>query len=402
MKKKQPRSKKRAGKKICIVTPEYPPRQWGGLARTVGKVALHAQALGLDVHVACLTVDAQPTVLLDENRETRNVDGITVHDITVGKERLSDSDRGMWDCPHNLTFQMMYQSLEMLHAAERFDLMHSFFLYPVGFVAGLLTKRMKIPSVVTIVGNDVKRYIFSPEKTAVCRSGLENADRVVALSRDLMEMADALTPVARKTRIIYNSVDIPQEPRICSTPRTGAYRIGCAGIFKYAKGLPYLFKAVARLAETRNLLLELVGAVRDSEKETFERVVSGTGVRKVLRLLPPLPHDRVPEWLKSLDLFVLPSLTEGCPNILMEAMAAGVPVVATRTGAAEELVKHKVSGLLVPWGDSTSLAAAMGKIMDDDGLAESLAAAGRKRMQRFDTNRERKAWEALYRGLLDF
>ena len=161
-------------------------------------------------------------------------------------------------------------------------------------------------------------------------------------------------------------------------------------------------KGCSPLAETRNLLLELVGAVRDSEKETFERVVSGTGVSKVLRLLPPLPHDRVPEWLKSLDLFVLPSLTEGCPNILMEAMAAGVPVVATRTGATEELVKHKVSGLLVPRGDSTSLAAAMGKIMDDDGLAESLAAAGRKRMQRFDTNRERKAWEALYRELLDF
>lgn len=402
MKKKQPHSQNKAGRKICIVTPEYPQRQWGGLARTVGNVAGHARDLGLEVHVACLTVDPQPTVLLDENRKTYIIDGVTVHEITVGKERVAASHREIWDCPHNLTLQMMYQSLEMLHIQERFDLMHSFFLYPVGFVTGLMTKRMHIPSVVTIVGNDVKRYIFSPEKTAVCRSGLENADRVVALSRDLVEMADALTPIEHKTRVIYNSVQIPRKPRIPQRPEAGIFRIGCAGIFKYAKGLPYLLKAAAQLAQTRKLIVELVGIVRDSEKETFERFATDPSVRRMLRLLPPLPHEQVPEWLKSLDLFVLPSLTEGCPNILMEAMAAGVPVVATRTGAVVDLIEDRVSGLLVPWGNSVALAAAVAEIIDNDVPAKSLASEGRKRMKKFSRGRERKAWEAVYRELLEF
>ena len=103
------------GKKICIATPEFPPEQWGGLARTVERVARHAADMGLDVHVAHLVVDSTGPVLLDENRETRSVDNITVHRIRVGKEAVSESPRELWDCPHNMTLQMMHQSLEMLN-----------------------------------------------------------------------------------------------------------------------------------------------------------------------------------------------------------------------------------------------------------------------------------------------
>jgi L-malate glycosyltransferase len=296
--------------------------------------------------------------------------------------------------------QMMYQSLEMLHGIERYDLFHSFFLYPVGYVTGLLARRKGVPTVVTIVGNDVKRYVFSPEKVAVCRSGLENADRVVGLSRDLVEIADSLTPVDGKSRIIYNSVRIPEHAWTPERFSGEARRIGCAGIFKYAKGLPYLFKATAGLAASRSVLLELRGHVRDSEQETYEYMVERTGIGHVLRLLEPLPHDRVPEWLRTLDAFVLPSLTEGCPNILMEALASGVPSVATRTGAVEELIEDGVSGLLVPWGDSAALGGAMGRLLEDRALAESLGAAARFRMSQFTAERERLAWEAVYRELL--
>ncbi len=112
--------------KVCITTPEFPPAQWGGLARTVERVATHAANMGLEVHVAHLEVAEEAFVLLDENRQSLLTDGIIVHRLAVGRERIIDSQRSLWDCPHTLTLQMIYQSLEMLHREETFDLFHSF------------------------------------------------------------------------------------------------------------------------------------------------------------------------------------------------------------------------------------------------------------------------------------
>jgi len=393
---------KRGKKKICIITPEFPPDNWGGLARTAERVARHALDMGLSVHVAHFAIENGPLVLLDENRETRTVDGLIVHRLTVGREETGEGERGLWDCPHNLTLLTMYQSLEKLFQEEQFDLFHSFFLYPMGFVTGLLARRMRRPLIVTLVGNDVKKYVFSPEKVAVCRSGLDNADMVVALSWDLMETAHALTPVSHKARIIYNSVEIPTQAWQAESDSKRPFRIGCGGIFKYAKGLPYLFKALAALSKDRNVALELSGTVRESEKGTYDAMVRKTGIARLLTLKEPVPHEAMPEWLRSLDVFVLPSVSEGCPNILMEAMACGLPCVATRTGAVEELIEDRVSGLLVPWGDSRALATALAEIIDKPDLAWPLGYAARLKMTEFSGQRERRAWEQVYREVLGF
>lgn len=387
--------------KLCITTPEFRPQQWGGLARTVERVARHARTVGLEVHVACFIIDPEGVVLLDENRVTEEAQGIVVHRLTVGKERMTDPDREIWDCPHTLTLQMMYQSLEMLHQDEKFDCFHSFFLYPVGYVTGLLAKRYKAPCIATIVGNDVNKYIFSPEKTAVCRSGLENADHVVALSRDLIEMADALSPVRQKSKVIYNSVEIPEQEWMDRSDGE-SFRIGCAAIFKYAKGLPYLFKALALTRSRAPLFLELCGELRKSEKSVYEYMVAKTGIEDLVILRDPLPHDKITEWLRSLDLFVLPSISEGCPNILMEALACGTPCIATRTGANEELIEDRVSGLIVPWGDSEALAGALGELIGNHDLRRRLGSAGRLRMRRFSPEKERLDWESVYRAFMVF
>jgi L-malate glycosyltransferase len=389
-------------RKICIVTPEFPPHQWGGLARTVERVARHAAAMGLEVHVACFLVLDGSYILLDENRETQTFQDVTVHRLMVGKERIADAQRQLWDCPHTLTLQMMYQSLELLHGEQAFDLFHSFFLYPVGYVTGLLARRMGVPTLTTLVGNDVKRYVFSPEKVAVCRSGLENADRVVGLSQDLVDMADALFPIQAKGRVLFNSVAQPEQEWRRRVAPDEPWRLGCAGIFKYAKGLPYLFKALATLRTRHWVTLELLGTLRDSEKETFGTSLQETGVGDLVRFREAIPHEQVHVWLMDLDVFVLPSVSEGCPNILMEAMAGGLPCVATRTGANDGLIEDRISGLLVPWGQAHALAEALEQILEDPNFGESMGRAARVRMREFSADRERHAWESVYRELIEF
>jgi L-malate glycosyltransferase len=388
-------------KTICLVTPEFLPARYGGLARTAAKVADHLASLGLSVHVVhAMPVDGLPP-LLDENRKTWRRGEVLVHDVALGREAFPDGNRSLWDCPHTLTLVMLAESLEILHREHSFDAFLSFFLYPIGYVTGLVARKSDVPHVACVVGNDVKKYVFSPEKTATCKSGLDNADRVVFLSHDLMAWADALTPVRDKARIIHNSVEIPAaswtEPA-----QVGTFNLGCAAIFKHAKGLPYLLKALATLGQTGAVTLSLAGEARPEEQPLCETLLDRTGVRDRVTFSGVIPHDGMNDWLAGLDAFVLPSVSEGCPNVLMEAMAMGLPCVATRVGAAEALIDDGVSGLLVPWGDTAALAQTLARLRADPGLAASLGREARKRMADFSPAREKAQWGRVMREVVDF
>lgn len=386
--------------KICIVTPQYPPKDWGGLARTVENIALLAAHIGLDVHIAHIYTENTSYVLLDENRTTEIIHTITVHRIKAGKQSIPEKGRKLGDCSHTLTLQMMYHSLEQLYLDEKFSLFHSFFLFPCVYITGLLAKRYHIPLIATLVGNDINKYMFSPEKVAACRSGLENANRVVALSQDLLDKAHSLSPVKHKGDVIYNSVSIPDQ--IWTDPPAKPFCVGFAGIFKYAKGLPYLFKAVAEIAQKQDIILELPGRVRKEEMDIFQQALDQTGIKPFLRLLPPISRDRINDWLMTLHLFVLPSLTEGCPNMLMEAMALGLPCIATQTGANPVLMDPMVSGMIVPWGNSKELEIAILNMMKDREAARSMGRKAREKMMLFSKERETNAWEKIYKTFMEF
>ncbi len=386
-------------KKLLITTPEFPPKQWGGLSRTVGKVAMHAQSAGMDVHVACFETEPTSFVLLDENVQTSDYQGVRLHRIRLGRENIQESERELWDCPHNLTLQMMYQSIEKLDLQEGFDLFHSFFLYPVGYITGLVAKRRMRPSIVTVVGNDVKKYIFSPEKATVCKSGLENADVVVGLSEDLIDMAHALTPIRDRSHVILNSVTVPA--RVWDKQRSDILTIGAAGIFKYAKGLPYLFKAIELLSKRFNVRLSLRGQLRDSEIDIYHYMLNRSGISEYVETPTPLNHGQIIDWIMGLDIFCLPSLTEGCPNILMEAMSCGAPCVSTRTGACDILVEDGTSGLLCQWGDSEALAKSLEWMIMNEASAREMGWNARQRMGQFSMDNERFAWVEIYRNLLN-
>lgn len=382
-------------KKICLVTPEYPPERWGGLARTAQRVSGHLAALGYAVHVVHYVPTDGPPPLLDENRRTERRGALTVHRVVVGRERFADG-RSLWDCPHTLTLLTLFESLEILHRAERFDAFLSFFLYPTAYVAGLLARREGLPHVACVVGNDVKKYLFSPEKTAVCRSGLENADALVFLAGDLLNLADALTPVRAKARIIFNAVT-PGKARWQGPGTQRPFTVGVAGIFKHAKGLPYMFKALAALRRGGEIRLELAGETRPEEIPVRDALLERYALRDAVTFRGVVPHEDMPGWLATLDAFALPSVSEGCPNVLMEAMAVGLPCVSTRVGAAEELIQDGVSGLLVGWADSEALATALERLRGAPEYARALGRQAAVRMELFSPEREREQWAKVFR-----
>jgi glycosyltransferase involved in cell wall biosynthesis len=150
----------------------------------------------------------------------------------------------------------------------------------------------------------------------------------------------------------------------------------------------------------------LAEAVRLLEPGTFRAVVVGDGPdRALLPADAPLEllgeRDDVPELLAASDVFVLFSRSEGLPMSILEAMAAGLPVVASNVGGVPELVADGETGLLVPPGDPQALAAALRRLVENEDLRRRLGARGRERAKElFDLPRFRQAHVALYERLL--
>lgn len=161
------------------------------------------------------------------------------------------------------------------------------------------------------------------------------------------------------------------------------FLVGYSGKLNRGKGLEHLVAAWPALrARHPDLHLVLIGGGAHqtlSQEEALRAQVRELGVAEHVTFTGYV--ENVPEYLQSLDLFVLPTEYEALPNALMEAMACGLPCVASRVGGIPDLVEDGVSGRLVAPGDPEALVRAVSELRDDPALAERLAAAGRGRME---------------------
>src|SRR5712692_3777380 len=233
----------------------------------------------------------------------------------------------------------------------------------------------------------------------------------VALSRDLeCYLVDKIAVAPSRITQIYNGVDTrlfrPAPPPRSSLPvegfgGLGTFVIGTVGRMQAVKDQVTLARAFVCLWESRP---DLRGRAR--------LAVIGDGALRapVIDLLRQagvldqawLPGERtdIAELMRGFDLFVLPSLAEGISNTVLEAMATGLPVVATRVGGNPELVEHGVTGALVPVGNPLVLAAALRCYVEDAGLREGHGEAARRRvLQHFTLERMAQGYRDLYESV---
>ena len=178
-----------------------------------------------------------------------------------------------------------------------------------------------------------------------------------------------------------------------------AFLVGCVGHLARHKGHGTLLDATAQLAETLpHLRLLMIG--EGSERTRLEaRAAEGPLAGRVTFVGF---RDDVPRLVAALDLLVLPSISgEGSPAVIKEAMACGVPVVATDLEGVREIVEDGRDALLVPVGDPDRLAAAIRRAASDAGLRRNLTAAGRVRVKEFSSDRMVERTLEVYRHVLD-
>ncbi len=234
---------------------------------------------------------------------------------------------------------------------------------------------------------------FTPRQVAVGRQLARLADWYVCVSDDVKAQCVAEGIAHSRLLTIKNGINVEQFAY--SGPCPGGPVVAVARLSP-EKDIANLIRAAAQAAErARDLRVEIAGGGPCLEE--LEQLAASLGVADRIRFLGEV-HD-VPAVLARARMFVLPSLSEGIPLTVLEAMACGLPVVATRVGGLPEVVDDGVTGLLVPPADPAALAEAVLEVWNDPYRRDRMGRAGGRRAQEhFDVRRMVAEYEALYCG----
>ncbi len=182
--------------------------------------------------------------------------------------------------------------------------------------------------------------------------------------------------------------------------------VGCFGRIRHQKGTDVFVEAMIEVMRSRAEVHAVVMGRATERHLSYERDlrarVAREGMERRILFLPEAPVAGMARWYQALDLFVAPQRWEGFGLTPLEAMACGVPVVATRVGAFEELVRAGETGLLVPPGDAGEMARAVAGLLDDPATLARMGTAARAHMlARFRLEREAEEIMGVYRKLLE-
>ena len=183
------------------------------------------------------------------------------------------------------------------------------------------------------------------------------------------------------------------------------FTIGCFGRIRHQKGTDVFVDAMLEVLPNHPDAQALVMGRATGKHQPFQQSlrdkVARAGLEDRVRFLPEAPVDAMPRWYQALDLFVAPQRWEGFGVTPLEAMACGVPVIATTVGAFDELVVEGGTGRLIPPGDVGQLRAATGEVLGSPDTLRLWSAAARRHVEkRFRIEDEAGALNALYRTLL--
>jgi glycosyltransferase involved in cell wall biosynthesis len=232
------------------------------------------------------------------------------------------------------------------------DLVHSHLSYPAGFLGTIIQKRKKIPNLIT-EHSGITNYFRSIIHKQCVKYTLRNAVSLVAVSNALKKEIYSFYP--RPINVVYNIVDI-NNFKITKSNSGSIINIGfLGGLGNKNKGLDLLLKSVS-LLENKNYMLHIGG--KGILMNSYMNMAKEYGIESNCKFYGEIERDSIADFYSVIDLFVLPSRYETFGIVLIEAMACGIPVIATRCGGPQEIVTESV-GILIEKENTDELAGAI-------------------------------------------
>jgi glycosyltransferase involved in cell wall biosynthesis len=380
--------------KIAFLTEKYTP-DIGGLAISAERLARLLSAAGHEIRVFAPTLN-----LLASETRTLLSGGVSVTRFSAHK-RVDD------------TLVDWFELLVAEHQREPFDVLHAYFLPQAGFVAAYAGTYLDVRSVVSARGNDLERAFFDPSRAAHILYALQHADAVTTNASELAKKAKTLVPDLEVT-VIPNGIDtqlfrpLPRNTALAESlslinrgqVEEPARVIGFAGELREKKGLRSLLDAYAQVNKENPATLLIVGDVRagaDGQKlEEFK--LSHPKARIIVTGF--VSSSDLPSYYSLMDVFVHPSLRDGLPNALLEAMACGKPVIGTAVGGIKDAVIDCENGRLVSTNDPHKLADTIHELLTNEEVRIKLGGAARQTIiDKFTLRAELDGNLSVYRRL---
>jgi glycosyltransferase involved in cell wall biosynthesis len=263
------------------------------------------------------------------------------------------------------------------------DIFHAHYASSYGFFASFVDHPRKV---VSVWGNDIIEFPKrNPILRAIVKRSLRGANQITATSEFLKasvgEFGWELAPVT----VIAFGIDLNLF-QYCHRRRGDITRIGIAKHLHPRYGIDCLIKAYALLLKNRTDIELLIAGKGPSEGE-YRTLVQDMGLTGKVKFVGSFPHEGVPQFLATIDIFVMPSDGESFGVAALEASAAGLPVVATRVGGVPEVVLDGLTGFLVERQNVEQLAQAILRLVDQPELRREMGLAGRKLVE------EKYRWE---------
>jgi glycosyltransferase involved in cell wall biosynthesis len=362
--------------KIAILTPLFPPEHLAGLEIAAYNIAKHL-ANKYEVHVITTLDRGLPKESIEE--------GFFVHRFKTSK------------IPILRTVSYCIKSFFVVKKINP-DIVHIQTIFLA--LSGLLIKKfLRKPYVVYGRGSDV--YLPWRFKNLISKPILKTADGVIGLTEDMKSEIQKIWN--REVFVIPNGIDLKRFDNLSKEylrsklERNEEKIILFVGTLRPVKGLKYLIEAMKIITDkSKNSRLFIVG---DGEERGYlENLVRNLNLEKYVKFVEKVPNEEVPEYMAASDVFVLPSLSEGFPVTVVEAMASGLPIVATDVRGLSEIIKNGENGFLVEPKNSIEIAEKVLLLLEDDELRRRISRNNKEEVKRYSWENIVENLEEVYLG----
>jgi glycosyltransferase involved in cell wall biosynthesis len=361
-----------------------------GLFPATGGAEMQARLLGRELTAAGHSVEFVAPLLDRRMARSEVIDGLQLTRLAYPRIRLLGA----------IVLCARF-ALWLWARRDRYDAIHVHMAKNLAATAGLLRPWMRSTLTVKISGAwEFVGGILDPARRGnplyrAFNWCMRRADCIQCISEYTRERLREAGYAESRLRLIPNAVDLT---RFKAAPRATGERVHVVyvGRIEKVKGLPVLLEAWRLSGLGNRARLTIAGG--GTQLDTLKRLAAESGIDGSIAF--PGSITDVPALLATANVYVQPSLQEGLPNSVLEAMAMGLPIVATRISGNEDVVADGVNGRLVPSGDAPQLARALQELVDDPRLALEMGEQSRQRVNsRFSVPAVLRQLERAYRGL---